>query len=84
MGGSEEEKKNQRDAGAPNETGRPESGQAVGKAKEPARRRRYGLDVVVELEFVGVRAHADGVRFVFDFVVDPEVDDVFGEDVALE
>ena len=41
-------------------------------------------DVVVELEFVGVGAHTDGVRFVFDFVVDPELDNVFGENVALE
>src|SRR6266849_3017980 len=41
-------------------------------------------DVVVELELVWMRAHAHGIHFVLHLVVDPELDDIFGEDVTLE
>jgi hypothetical protein len=42
------------------------------------------LYVIIELELVGVRAHAHGVHFVLELVVDPELDDVFSENVAFE
>ena len=44
---------------------------------------RMGLNIVVQVEFVGVGAHADGVRFVFGLICDPEIDEFFGEDAAL-
>jgi hypothetical protein len=41
-------------------------------------------DVVVERELVRVRAEADGVDLVRPLVLDPRLDDVGGEDPALE
>ena len=39
-----------------------------------------GLDVVVELELVGVRAQADGVDLIGSLVLDPGLDEVGWED----
>ena len=42
------------------------------------------LDVVVELEFVGMRAHAHRINFILALVFDPEFDDFLAEDVAFQ
>ena len=41
------------------------------------------LNIVVEVELVRMRAHSYGVGFVFRFVVDPEFDELFGENAAF-
>jgi hypothetical protein len=41
------------------------------------------LDVVVQVELVGMRAHPDRVRFDLSLVIDPHSDEIFGEDAAL-
>src|SRR5579864_725989 len=44
----------------------------------------YLLNVVVQHEFVGVRAHAQRVHFVFHFVLNPQMNQVLRKHVALE
>src|SRR5499426_4281245 len=42
------------------------------------------LDVVVEGELVGMRAQPDGIDLVLPLVLDPRLDEIRGEHVALE
>src|SRR5258705_279169 len=42
------------------------------------------LDVVVEGELVGMRTQPDGIHLILPLVVDPRLDQVGGEDIALE
>src|SRR5580704_13914331 len=48
------------------------------------RRRKRRLDVVIQGEFVWVRAQPDGVGFVAALVIDEGFDQLFGEYVALQ
>jgi hypothetical protein len=41
-------------------------------------------DVVIHVELVRVRAQGDLLRFAVPLVVDPGVDDILGEDAALQ
>jgi len=42
------------------------------------------LNVVVEVELPGMRSYAHGIRLIFPLVGDPSVDEVLGEDAALQ
>ena len=42
------------------------------------------LDVVIQVELVGMRAHPDGIGLHFFLVVDPELDEFLGEHAAFE
>ncbi len=61
-----------------NETG-PRSCVSAGRGPFSGLRRRS--DVVIELEFVRVRAHLHGQDLVLTLVVDPGLDEVGGEDI---
>jgi hypothetical protein len=41
------------------------------------------LNIVIEMEFIRVRAHPDGIRLILFLVVDPQFDVVLGEDSAF-
>ena len=41
------------------------------------------LNIVVKVELVRMRSHPHRVRFIFLLVVDPEFDELLGEDPAL-
>src|SRR5262245_54455075 len=41
-----------------------------------------GLNIVIEMELVGMRAQPDGVDLLVPFVIEPSFDHVLGEDIA--
>ena len=45
---------------------------------------RTGLNVVIEMELVGVRAQPDGIDLLVPFVIQPSLDHVLGEDIAAQ
>src|SRR5437660_12396019 len=57
---------------------------AAARKGRPPSDRRYGLDVVVEGELVRMRPQPYGIHLVLPLVVDPGLDEIRREDVALE
>jgi len=43
-----------------------------------------GLDVVIQVELVGMRTERDGVHLILLLVVDPGFDQIFGKDITLQ
>jgi hypothetical protein len=44
----------------------------------------HDLNVVIEVEFVRMWSYIDCIDLIFTFVIDPDVQDILGEHVALE